>query len=93
MKPRAFLLVCLASALIWAALIAGIAHASPSRQQVAHAVDPAFRATPHVALAALALAAVVALAWKLHAPAWADWTGAAIFAGLAVHNASIRCAR
>ena len=28
MRPRVFLLVCLASALIWAALIAGIAHAA-----------------------------------------------------------------
>ncbi len=34
------------------------AHAAPTRAQVKHAVDPAFRKTPHVALVVLALAAL-----------------------------------
>ncbi len=118
---KTFLAVCLA-------LFMASAHASPTRAQVKHAVDPAFRRTPHVALAALALAAladvlttraalhrgcheanpvygrhpstgalllthgaVVGLAWGTKLPAWADYTGAALFTAAAVHNATVHC--
>ena len=119
---------CLAGALIWAALIDGVAHAAPTQAQVKHAVDPAFRKTPHTALAALALAAladvlttkaalhrgcheanplygrnpstgalllthgaVVGFAWGTKLPAWADYTGAALFTAAAIHNATVHC--
>ena len=104
------------------------AHAAPTRAQVKHAVDPAFRRTPHIALAALALAAladvlttraalhrgcheanpiygrhpstvelllthgaVTWFAWGTKLPAWADYTGAALFTAAAVHNATVHC--
>ena len=125
---RTVIVACLAGALIWAALIDGIAHASPTQAQVKHAIDPAFRKTPHVALAVLALAAladvlttksalhrgcheanpvfgrhpstaalllthggVVGFAWATKLPAWADYTGAALFTAAAIHNATTHC--
>ncbi len=127
---RTVIVACLAGALIWAALIDGIAHAAPTQAQVKQAVDPAFRKTPHTALAILALAAladvlttkaalhrgcheanpvfgrhpstaalllthgaVVGFAWGTKLPAWADYTGAALFTAAAIHNATTRCLR
>ncbi len=129
MNWRMVVITCVAGALIWAAVIDGVAHAAPTRAQVKHAIDPAFRRTPHVALGVLALAlvadvlttqqaihrgcheanpiygphpatgtlvlthaALLGFAWGARLPAWADYTGAALFAGVSLHNATIRCA-
>ena len=128
MNWKTVFFACLAGALIWAALIDGIAHAAPTQAQVKHAVDPAFRKTPHVALGVLALAlladvvttqqaihrgcheanpvygkhpstalllathgTIFAGAYASKAPAWLDYTGAAIFGAIALHNATLQC--
>ena len=109
-------------------MVMATAYASPTRAQVKHAVDPAFRKTPHAALVVLAAAAladvlttraalhrgchesnpvlgrhpstgelllthgaVVGFAWGTKLPAWADYTGAALFTAAAVHNATVHC--
>ena len=128
MNWRMVIIACIVGACLWAALIVGIAHAAPTQAQVKHAVDPAFRKTPHVALGVLALAlladvvttqqaihrgcheanpvygkhpsaalllathgAIFAGAYASKAPAWLDYTGAALFGAVALHNATIRC--
>lgn len=107
-----------------------VADASPTPQQVRHAVDPAFTAR-RVSLGILAVAAiadvvtteaafhrgchelngtlygshpglplligvhglVVGGSEAIRAPAWANYTAAALFAGAAIHNTQINCAK
>ncbi|MHB8388230.1 MAG: hypothetical protein ACYDBH_01455 [Acidobacteriaceae bacterium] len=61
MKPRTLFLALFVSLLFWVAVGYAVAHAAaPTRAQVKHAVDPAFkhRTYSYVPLAALAIAAI-----------------------------------